>query len=76
VLIWREYPAAPAATTEHQGSYDQLPVTSERFIATVLGQGLRFTQPIRIEFAAYHVNARLVWPLPLATAEGSDDGNV
>jgi effector-binding domain-containing protein len=63
VLRVRTYCAATAATVEHTGHYDSLPVTSQRFIATVLGQGLRFAQPIRIEFVEYHVLARLVWPL-------------
>jgi DNA-binding transcriptional MerR regulator len=57
------YPAAPAATAEHLGSYDSLHVTAQRFIATVLGQGLVFAQPIRIEYVASDVRARLVWPL-------------
>ena len=57
------YPAASAATTEHVGSYDGLHVTAQRFIATVLGQGLRFAQPIRIEYVERDVRARLVWPL-------------
>lgn len=63
VLRVRTYPAAIAATTEHAGSYDTLHVTSQRFIATVLGQGLRPGQPIRIEFVKYHECARIVWPL-------------
>jgi hypothetical protein len=71
VLRLKTYPAAPAATTDHVGSYDRLPVTSQRFIATVLGQGLRFAQPIRIEFVQRDTRARLVWPL--ATEEGRDD---
>jgi DNA-binding transcriptional MerR regulator len=57
------YPAASAATTEHAGSYDRLHLTAQRFIATVLGQGLRFAQPIRIEYDQPDVHARLVWPL-------------
>jgi DNA-binding transcriptional MerR regulator len=73
VLRVRRYPAATAATADHEGSYENLPVTSQRFIASVLGQGLRFGQPIRIEFVRYHVLARLVWPL--ATTEESSDGN-
>jgi DNA-binding transcriptional MerR regulator len=63
ILRVRRYPAATAATAEHSGSYDDLHVTAQRFIATVLGQGLRPGQPIRIEFAQYDVLARLVWPL-------------
>jgi len=52
-----------AATTDHVGSYDSLHLTAQRFIATVLGQGLRFAQPIRIEYVEADVRARLVWPL-------------
>lgn len=63
VLRVRAYSAATAATTEHAGSYDTLHVTSQRFIGTVLGQGLRPGQPIRIEFVQYHECARIVWPL-------------
>ena len=57
------YPAASAATAAHVGSYEGLHVTAQRFIATVLGQGLRFAQPIRIEYVEPDVSARLVWPL-------------
>jgi DNA-binding transcriptional MerR regulator len=57
------YPGASAATAEHVGSYDSLHLTAQRFIATVLGQGLRFAQPIRIEYDELDVHARLVWPL-------------
>jgi len=57
------YPAASAATVDHVGSYDGLHVTAQRFIATVLGQGLRFAQPIRIEYVERDVRATLVWPL-------------
>ena len=57
------YPAASAATAEHAGSYDGLHLTAQRFIATVLGQDLRFAQPIRIEYVEPDVHARLVWPL-------------
>ena len=67
VLRVRRYPAATAATVEHTGSYDDLHLTSQRFIATVLGQGLHPGQPIRIEFVQYHVLARLVWPLAAAS---------
>ena len=63
VLRVTAYPAAPAATTDHVGSYDSLHLTAQRFIATVLGQGLRFAQPIRIEYVEPDVHARLVWPL-------------
>jgi DNA-binding transcriptional MerR regulator len=71
LLRLKTYPAAPAATADHVGSYDRLPVTSQRFIATVLGQGLRFGQGIRIEFVERDARARLVWPL--ATEEGRRD---
>jgi DNA-binding transcriptional MerR regulator len=57
------YQAASAATADHVGSYDDLHLTAQRFIATVLGQGLRFAQPIRIEYDEPDVHARLVWPL-------------
>jgi len=60
------YPAASAATTDHVGSYDGLHLTAQRFIATALGQGLRFAQPIRIEYTEPDVHARLVWPLATA----------
>jgi hypothetical protein len=66
LLRVRTYPAAPAATVEHHGSYDTLPATSQRFVATVLGQGLRFAQPIRMELIKYYVLARIVWPLAAA----------
>ena len=68
MLRVRTYPAATAATVEHSGSYDNLHVTSQRFIATVLGQGLRFGQPIRIEFVEHDELARLIWPLATDTA--------
>lgn len=57
------YPAASAATADHIGSYEGLHLTAQRFIATVLGQGLRFAQPIRIEYDEPDAHARLVWPL-------------
>jgi hypothetical protein len=57
------YSAATAATADHAGPYDDLHVTAQRFIATVIGQGLRFGQPIRIEYVERDVHARLVWPL-------------
>lgn len=63
LLRVRVYPEASAATAGHVGSYDGLHLTAQRFIATVLGQGLRFAQPIRIEFVEPDVHARLVWPL-------------
>jgi effector-binding domain-containing protein len=57
------YPASAAATVDHVGSYDGLHVTAQRFIASALGQGLRFAQPIRIEYVEPDVRARIVWPL-------------
>lgn len=63
VLAVRTYPAATAATVEHVGPYDGLPATSQRFIATVLGQGLRFGQAIRIEYLEVDKLAQIVWPL-------------
>jgi DNA-binding transcriptional MerR regulator len=63
VLRVTGYPAAAAATADHRGNYDTLPATAQRFIATVLGQGLRFAQPIRIEYVELHEHARFVWPL-------------
>lgn len=59
----RVYPAARAATYDHRGSFDDLHVVAQRFIATVLGQGMRFAQPIRIEYLEIDRHARLVWPL-------------
>jgi DNA-binding transcriptional MerR regulator len=63
VLRVRTYPAATAAAVDHLGSYDDLHVTAQRFIASVLGQGLRFGQAIRIEYVELHKLARVVWPL-------------
>ena len=63
VLRVRRYAGTMAATVEHTGSYDGLHLTAQRFIASVLGEGLRPGQPIRIEFVQYHVLARIVWPL-------------
>lgn len=57
------YPAARAAVAAHRGSFDGLHVTAQRFIATVLGQGFRFGQPIRIEYVELDVRARVVRPL-------------
>lgn len=57
------YPASSAATVDHVGSYDGLHLTAQRFIATVLGQGLRFAQAIRIEYVEPDVRARIIWPL-------------
>jgi DNA-binding transcriptional MerR regulator len=63
LLSVRVYPAARGAVYEHRGGYSELPVVSKRFIATVLGQGLQFGQPIRIEWIERDARARLVWPL-------------
>jgi len=57
------YPATSAVTTDHVGSYEGLHLTAQRFIATVLGQGLRFGQAIRLEYVEIDALARLVWPL-------------
>jgi DNA-binding transcriptional MerR regulator len=57
------YPPASAATTDHFGSFDSLHATAQRFIATVLSQGLRVGQPIRIEYIELNEHARLAWPL-------------
>jgi DNA-binding transcriptional MerR regulator len=57
------YPAASAATADHFGSYEDLHLTAQRFIATVLGKGLRFAQPIRVEYHEPDTHALLVWPL-------------
>jgi DNA-binding transcriptional MerR regulator len=59
----RVYPAARAAVHDHRGSYEDLHVTAQRFIATVLGRGLVPSQPIRIEYVELDRHARLVWPL-------------
>jgi DNA-binding transcriptional MerR regulator len=59
----RVYKAARAATYDHRGGFDELHHTAQRFIATALGQGMRFGQPIRIEFVDFDRHARLVWPL-------------
>jgi DNA-binding transcriptional MerR regulator len=58
----RTYPSAPAARYLHTGDLRQLHTVAQRFIASVLGQGLRISQPIRIVFVAEN-QARLVWPL-------------
>jgi DNA-binding transcriptional MerR regulator len=63
LLRVRTYPAASAAMVDHFGSYDSLHLTSQRFIATMLGQSLRFGQAIRIEFVEINQHARVVWPL-------------
>lgn len=62
-VMVRAHPASRAATFDHRGPYDGLHVTAQRFIATVLGQGLRASQAIRIEYVEIDRHARLVWPL-------------
>ena len=63
LLHVRVYPAASAAVVEHVGSYSGLHLTAQRFIATVLGQGMRVTQPIRIEYTRFDALARVIWPV-------------
>jgi hypothetical protein len=58
----RAYPSGPAATYDYTGDLEQLHPVAQRFIATVLGQGHRFSQPIRVLYVA-NEHARLVWPL-------------
>jgi DNA-binding transcriptional MerR regulator len=60
------YPAGTAATYDYRGDLTELHTFAQRFIATVLGQGLQISQPIRIQFLADE-HAVLVWPL-LGTA--------
>ena len=59
----RVYPAARAAVYEHSGSYDDLHVSAQRFIATVLERGLVPSQAIRVEYIERDRLARIVWPL-------------
>lgn len=56
------YPAARAATYEYRGPVREIHATAQRFIATVLGHGVRAAQPIRIEYLD-ETHARIVWPL-------------
>jgi DNA-binding transcriptional MerR regulator len=56
------YPAAVAASHEYRGPFEEMHPVAQRFIATVLGRGLRFDQPIRIVYIEEE-HARLVWPL-------------
>jgi effector-binding domain-containing protein len=58
----RTYDAATAASYLYAGDLAQLHTVAQQFIATVLGQGLRICQPIRIVFLADD-QARLVWPV-------------
>ena len=41
----RVYPGGRAATHDYTGDLAQLSTVAQRFIASVLGQGLRFSQP-------------------------------
>jgi DNA-binding transcriptional MerR regulator len=59
------YPPGPAATYNYVGDLEQLHPVAQRFIATVLGQGHRFSQPIRVVYVGTE-HARLVWPLASA----------
>ena len=56
------YAASRAARYDYRGPLDELHPSAQRFIATALGQGHRFSQPIRIVFLGDD-RARLVWPL-------------
>lgn len=56
------YEASPAVRYDYRGPLDELHPPAQRFIATALGQGHRFSQPIRIVFLGDD-HARLVWPL-------------
>ena len=61
----RTYPAGRAATYDYNGDFAQLPAAAQRFIHTVLGQGLRVVQPIRIAYPT-KTHARIVWSLTSA----------
>jgi DNA-binding transcriptional MerR regulator len=56
------YTASRAASYEYRGPLEALHPAAQRFIATVLGRGLRISQPIRIVWPGDD-HARLVWPL-------------
>ena len=56
------YAASRAATYEYRGPVSELHPVAQRLIATVLGQGLRSSQPIRIEYLD-DAHARIVWPI-------------
>jgi DNA-binding transcriptional MerR regulator len=58
------YDASRAVRHDYQGPLDEIHTTAQRFIATALGQGHRFSQPIRIVYFGDD-HARLVWPLAL-----------
>ena len=64
------YPASKAAVYEHRGPYEELDPVAQRFIAAVGLRGLRYTQPIRIEYLsdparhpATELRSRIVWPV-------------
>jgi DNA-binding transcriptional MerR regulator len=64
------YPAAKAAIYEHRGPYEELDPVAQRFIAAVGLRGLRWAQPIRIEYLtdparhpAAELRSRIVWPV-------------
>ena len=56
------YPTSKAATCEHRGPYEELDPVAQRFIAAVGLRGLRYTQPIRIEYLG-DLRSRIVWPV-------------
>jgi effector-binding domain-containing protein len=62
------YPASQAAIHEHRGPYEGLDPVAQRFIAAVGLRGLRYSQPIRIEYLtdparhpAAELRSRIVW---------------
>jgi DNA-binding transcriptional MerR regulator len=64
------YPASRAAIYKHRGPYEELDPVAQRFIAAVGLRGLRYTQPIRIEYLsdparhpAAELRSRIVWPV-------------
>ena len=64
------YPASRAAIYKHRGPYEELDPVAQRFIAAVGLRGLRYTQPIRIEYlsdparhTAAELRSRIVWPV-------------
>jgi DNA-binding winged helix-turn-helix (wHTH) protein len=54
------YGAGPAVRYDYRGALDELHTAAQRFIATVLGQGHRISQPIRIVFLAERPRAARV----------------
>ncbi len=68
------YEASRALSYDHRGSFDELHPVAQRFIATALGQGYRFSQPIRIVYLADE-DARLVWPLAATDSYGPWQGD-